>query len=141
MFPYAPNIQDTSGQIQGEYNYKGAQAVAGGIDRISAGISSAGSLVGGAMLAKANQGQMDRKTLDMNAGKLEQYRSAGLMPEETYTKFLNMSLNKQSGALAGFDATVVNPYIQQQGYQARAQAQQMYGQGQQQTNTGSPISF
>ena len=126
MFAYNPTVNDTSGQIQGEYNYKGASAIANGI-------SSAGSAIAGGMTDKARQGQMDRKTLDMNAGKMEQYRQAGLMDEETYTKFLNMSLNKQSGALAGFDATVVNPYIQKQQYQAQQQARQMYGQGQQAT--------
>jgi hypothetical protein len=129
MFPYNPSVNDTSGQIQGEYNYKGAQALANGI-------TSAASSVGGAMASKANQGMMDRKTLDMNAGKLEQYREAGIMPEETYTKFLNMTLNKQSGALAGFEATVVNPYIQQQQYQSMQQAKQMYGQGQPQATNG-----
>jgi hypothetical protein len=126
MFAYNPPVNDTSGQIQGEYNYKGASAIANGI-------SSAGSAMAGGMAAKANQGMMDRKTLDMNLGKMDQYQAAGLMDAETYAKFTAMPVSKMSGALAGFDATVVNPYIQQQQYQARAEAQQMYGQGQQAT--------
>jgi len=133
MFPYAPSVNDTSGQIQGEYNYKGAQAVANGI-------SSAASSIAGAGTGLAKQGQMDRATLDMNIGKMDQYHQAGLMDGDTYAKFVAMGVNKQSGALAGFESTVVHPYLQQQGYQAQQQAKQMYGQGQQE-NTGSPISF
>lgn len=126
MFPYNPTVQNTSGQIQGEYNYKGAQLLAGGIDE------AAGAVAKG-MTDKARQGQMDRATLDMNLGKMDQYHQAGIMDSETYAKFTAMPVSKMSGALAGFDATVVHPYIQQQNYQAQQQAKQMYGQGQQAT--------
>jgi hypothetical protein len=83
------------------------------------------------MSDKAKRGQMDRATLDMNLGKMDQYHQAGLMDSETYAKFTAMPVSRMSGALAGFDATVVHPYIQQQGYQNMMQAKQMYGQGQQ----------
>jgi hypothetical protein len=134
MFAYNPTVQDTSGQIQGAYNYKGAQLLADGIDQ------AAGAVAGG-MTKNAQQGQIDRKTLDMNLGKMDQYQAAGLMDAETYAKFTAMPVSKMSGALAGFDATIVNPYIQKQQYQSMQQAKQMYGQGQPSVNTGSPLSF
>jgi hypothetical protein len=134
MFPYNPAVNDTSGQIQAEYNLKGNEAIVNGI-------SNAGSAIAGGMAAKAQQGQMDRKTLDMNLGKMDQYQAAGLMDAETYAKFTAMPVSKMSGALAGFDATVVNPYIQAQGYQNQMKARQMYGQTQPSASTGSPLSF
>ena len=127
MFPYNPTVQNNSGVIQGEYNYKGAQLLAGGIDE------AAGAVAKG-MTDQARKGQMDRATLDMNLGKMDQYRQAGIMDDETYSKFLGMGINKQSGALAGFDATVVHPYLQKQQYQSQMEAKQMYGQGQQDTS-------
>jgi hypothetical protein len=126
MFPYNPAVNDTSGQIQAEYNLKGNEAIVNGISSATSSIIGAGASV-------AKQGQMDRATLDMNLGKMDQYQAAGLMDAETYAKFTAMPVSKMSGALAGFDATVVNPYIQQQNYQAQQQARQMYGQGQQAT--------
>jgi hypothetical protein len=133
MFPYSPAIQDTSGQIQGGYNLRTGAAVAGSIDNAS-------DAVGGAMIAKQKQGQIDRATLDMNLGKLDQYRAAGLMDAETYAKFTAMPVSRMSGALAGFDATVVSPFIQAQGYQAQQQARQMYAPDKAESS-GEPLSF
>lgn len=125
MFPYNPTTQDTSGQIQSEYNIKSS-------DRLNAGINQASKNITDAAMGAMGKGMMDRATLDMNLGKMDQYKQAGIMDEATYSKFVGMGVQKQSGALAGFDATIVKPYLQQQQYQSQMQARQMYGQGQQQ---------
>jgi hypothetical protein len=123
MFAYNPTVNDNSGQIQAAYNLKGAEGIANGIT------SAAGAVAGG-MTKAGEQGMMDRKTLDMNLGKLDQYQQAGLMDADTYGKFIAMPVSKQSGALAGFEATVVNPYLEQQKYQSYANAQmQIKGAG------------
>ncbi|NBZ96789.1 MAG: hypothetical protein EBR40_10260 [Proteobacteria bacterium] len=112
MQGYNPSVNDNSGQY------------------IAAGINSAASSIAGGMTKRGEQGMMDRKTLDMNLGKLDQYHQAGLMDADTYGKFIGMPVSRQSGALAGFEATVVNPWIKQQQYQAYADAnQQLKGAG------------
>ena len=116
MFAYNPTVNDNSGQITAA----GTLAMAKGI---SEGVNTAAGAIAGGMTKKGEQGLMDRKTLDMNLGKLDQYQQAGLMDPDTYGKFIAMPVNKQSGALAGFEATVVNPYLEQQRYQANANAQ------------------
>jgi hypothetical protein len=105
MQGYNPSVNDNSGQY------------------IAAGINSAASSIAGGMTKRAEQGMMDRKTLDMNLGKLDQYQQAGLMDADTYGKFVGMPVSKQSGALAGFEATIVNPWIKKQGYDDQANAQ------------------
>lgn len=123
MFAYNPTVNDTSGQLQASGMYLGAKGIADGIT------SAAGAVAGG-MTKKGEQGLIDRKTLDMNLGKMDQYQQAGLMDADTYGKFIAMPVNKQSGALAGFEATVINPYIKKQGYQDMANAQiQIKGAG------------
>jgi hypothetical protein len=116
MFAYNPAVTDTSGQIRGAYNLEGAKGIA-------SGIKSAGEAIAGGISLAGQQGIMDRKTLDMNLGKMDQYQQAGLMDPETYAKFTAMPVSKMSGALAGFEATVINPYIKRQGYQDMANAQ------------------
>lgn len=105
MQSYNPSVNDNSGQL------------------LAGGINAAADAVGWGMSKKAEQGMMDRKTLDMNLGKLEQYQQAGLMDPETYGKFVAMPVSRMSGALAGFEATVVNPHLEQQRSQANAAAQ------------------
>jgi len=112
MYNYNPAVNDLSGQY------------------LAAGINSGTTALAAGMTKKAEQGMMDRKTLDMNIGKLDQYQQAGLMDADTYGKFIAMPVNKQSGALAGFEATVVNPHLEQLKYQSYANAQmQIKGAG------------
>lgn len=112
MFAYNPTVNDYSGQITAA----GTLAMAKGI---TDGVTSAtGSVAEG--MGKAD---MDRKTLDMIMGKADQYRAAGIMDDKTYGEITRGSLSKATGMLAGFEATVVNPYLEQQKYQNYANAQ------------------
>jgi hypothetical protein len=123
MFAYNPTVNDNSGQITAA----GTLAMAKGI---SDGVNTAAGAISGGMTKKAEQGIMDRKTLDMNLGKMEEYQQVGLMDPDTFAKFVSMPVNKMSGALAGFEATVVNPWKDQQKYQSYANAQmQIKGAG------------
>lgn len=123
MFAYSPTVNDTSGQIQGAYNYEGAKGIA-------SGISTAGSAIGSGMMKAGEQANVDRKTLDMVMGKADQYRAAGLMDDKTYGDITRSSLSKATGILAGFEATTVNPFLEKQKYQSYADAQmQIKGAG------------
>lgn len=119
MFAYNPTVNDNSGQLTAA----GTLAMAKGI---TDGVTSAtGSVAEG--MGKAD---MDRKTLDMIMGKADQYRAAGIMDDKTYGEITRGSLSKATGMLAGFEATVVNPYLEQQKYQSYANAQmQIKGAG------------
>lgn len=86
MFPYAPNIQDTSGQIQGEYNYKGAQAIANGITRMAVG-----------MTKNAQQGQMTREELDMMGGGMDFLAQQGAVDSAQLEKFHSGSIGAKRG--------------------------------------------
>jgi hypothetical protein len=108
MQGYNPTVNDLSGQY------------------LAAGITSATDAVAGGM----SKADMDRKTLDMIMGKADQYRAAGLLDDKTYGDITRSSLSKATGVLAGFEATVVNPYLEQQKYQSYANAQmQIKGAG------------
>lgn len=94
MFPYAPNIQDTSGQIQGEYNYKGAQAIANGI---SSAASSVGGAMAGGMTKNAQQGQMTREELDMMGGGMDFLAQQGAVDSAQLEKFHSGSIGAKRG--------------------------------------------
>jgi hypothetical protein len=119
MFAYNPTVNDNSGQITAAGTLAMAKGISDGVN------TAAGSVADG--MGKAD---MDRKTLDMIMGKADQYRSAGIMDDKTYGDITRGSLSKATGILAGFEATVVNPYLEQQKYQSYADAQmQIKGAG------------
>jgi hypothetical protein len=119
MFAYNPTVNDNSGQITAAGTLAMAKGITDGVN------TAAGSVADG--MGKAD---MDRKTLDMIMGKADQYRSAGIMDDKTYGDITRGSLSKATGILAGFEATVVNPYLEQQKYQSYADAQmQIKGAG------------
>jgi hypothetical protein len=94
MFAYNPTVNDTSGQIQAEYNYKGASAIANGIGNFGAAVG--GGLAGG-MTDKANKGQMTREELDMMNGGMEFLSQQGGVDAGMLDKFHSGSIGAKRG--------------------------------------------
>jgi hypothetical protein len=112
MFAYNPTVNDNSGQI-----------TAAGTLAMAKGITDGVNFATGSVADGMGKADMDRKTLDMIMGKADQYRAAGIMDDKTYGDITRGSLSKATGILAGFEATTVNPYLEQQKYQNYAAAQ------------------
>lgn len=90
MFNYSPTVQDTSGQIQGAYNYEGAKGIA-------SGISTAGAAIAGGMTQSANKGQMTREELDMMGGGMDFLAQQGAVDGGMLEKYHSGSLGSKRG--------------------------------------------
>jgi len=90
MFAYNPTVNDTSGQIQGAYNLKGAEGIA-------SGISAAGSAIAGGIAQSANKGQMTREELDMMGGGMDFLHQQGAVDADMLQKFQSGSIGTKRG--------------------------------------------
>ncbi len=90
MFAYNPQVQDTSGQIQAAYNYKGAQGIADGI-------STAGSAIAGGLGQAGQQSKMTREELDMMGGGMDFLHQQGAVDGPMLEKFQSGSIGTKRG--------------------------------------------
>ncbi len=120
--PYAPTVNDRSGEILGEYTANAANIRAQGMQSfgqsIGEGLESIGSSITGAM-TKAAENKMTSEYLDQMAGQFAQTPGMDgktmLMSQEELDKFSKLSLSAKQGMIvpkqAMFEQMLKNQYL------------------------------
>jgi hypothetical protein len=136
--PYAPTVNDRSGEILGEYTANAANIRAQGManmgQSIGEGLQSMGSSIAGG-ITKAGENKMTSEYLDSLAGQYSQTPGMDgktpLMSQDELDKFSKMSLGAKQGMIvpkqAQFDQILKNQYLAAQ-IQGFGQRQSMQNQ-------------
>jgi hypothetical protein len=142
--PYAPTVNDRSGEILAGYQTNAANIRAQGManmgQSIGEGLAGLGDSITGAM-TKAAENKMTSEYLDQMAGQFAQTPGMDgktmLMSQEELDKFSKMSLSAKQGMIvpkqAMFDQSLKNQYLaaQIQGFGQRNAIQNQVPQNQQ----------